>query len=90
MKTTESKILDFATEQWGYKNLAGMALKLAEELGEISGACVKIPEGRATFDDLHKELGDALIVLSQMAARRGRTLEELRAWRFLQIKERSV
>ena len=83
MKTTEQKILDFATEQWGYKDLKGIALKLAEESGEIAGACIKI-------DDLDKELGDSLIVISQLAARRGRTIEDLRTYRFRQIQERAA
>jgi NTP pyrophosphatase (non-canonical NTP hydrolase) len=89
MKTTEEKILQFATEQWGPKDLSGLVMKLAEECGEIAGACVKIPEGRSTFEDLDKELGDALIVLSQFAAQRETTLEELRAERFAQIQERA-
>ena len=88
MKTFEQEILDFATEQWGEKDFAGMALKLAEESGEIAGACVKIPEGRASVDDLDKEIGDALIVLSQLAAKRGTTLRDLRAIRFAQIVDR--
>lgn len=88
--TTEDDILDFAERNWGSKTLAGIALKLAEETGEIAGACVKIPEGRATVSELDKELGDALIVLSQLAAKRGRTLEDLRAQRFEEIKVRAL
>jgi NTP pyrophosphatase (non-canonical NTP hydrolase) len=88
--TTESEILDFAERNWGQKSLAGVALKLAEETGEIAGACVKIPEGRATEAELDKELGDALIVLSQLAAKRGTTLEALRAQRFEDIKIRAM
>jgi len=88
--TTEQQILDFATAQWGEKTMERLANKLAEETGEIAGAIVKIPEGRATENDLVKELGDALIVLSQFAAKLGTTLEILRAARFAQIQERAT
>ena len=88
MNTTESEILKFATERWGKKTLENLAIKLAEETGEIAGAISKIPELRASFHDLDAELGDALIVLSQFAALRGTTLEALRAARFEQIKGR--
>ncbi len=57
MKTFETEILEFATEQWGEKSLDGIGLKVAEESGEVAGALVKIPEGRATFEDLEKEVG---------------------------------
>lgn len=86
--TTENQILKFATEQWGEKDLAGIGLKVGEEAGEVAGALVRIPEGRATFDDLEKEVGDLLIVLSQIAAKRDTTLESLRWKRFEQIKAR--
>lgn len=89
MKTTEQEILDFATYQWGGKELAAIALKLAEECGEIAGAIIKTNEGRSTYAELDEEMGDALIVLSQLAARRGTTLEDLRSQRFAQIQERA-
>lgn len=89
MKTTETEILEFATAKWGEKSMERLLTKLAEETGEIAGAIIKIPEGRATEQDLDDELGDALIVLSQFAARRGTTLEALRARRFETIKERA-
>lgn len=88
--TTETQILDFATEQWGEKSMERLVNKLAEETGEIAGAIVKIPEGRATTEDLDKELGDALIVLSQFAAKRGTTLDALRSKRFEQITARAA
>jgi NTP pyrophosphatase (non-canonical NTP hydrolase) len=90
MKTIESEILKFATEQWGEKTLERLAVKLAEETGKIAGAVVKIPELRATAADLDQELGDALIVLSQFAAKRETTLEALQTRRFEQIKARSL
>jgi len=88
MKTTEQIILQFATEQWGEKDLSGIALKLAEECGEIAGAIIKTDEGRSSYAELDKEVGDALIVLSQIAAKRGTTLEALRSQRFNHIQER--
>lgn len=69
--------------------MEGLASKLAEETGEIAGAVVKIPEGRTTAAELDQELGDALIVLAQFAARRHTTLESLLNHRFAQIKERA-
>lgn len=90
MKTIEAEILEFATAQWGEKDLPAIGLKVGEEAGEVAGALVKIPEGRATLEDLDKEVGDLLIVLSQIAAKRGWTLEQLRAKRFEQIKARAL
>ena len=87
--TTEDKILAFATQQWGKRSLEGLGLKLGEESGEVLGALAKIPEGRATLMDLDDELGDALIVLSQIAAERGTTLWDLRAKRFAKIQLRA-
>lgn len=89
MKTTEAEILAFAMEQWGEKDWSGIGLKLGEEAGEIAGALVKIPEGRASLEDLDDEVGDILIVLSQIAARRGTTLLKLREARFQEIKRRA-
>lgn len=87
--TTEQDILAFAQSQWGEKSLTQIGLKLGEESGEVAGAIVKITECRATFENLDKEIGDTLIVLSQLAAHRGTTLEILRACRFEQIKARA-
>jgi NTP pyrophosphatase (non-canonical NTP hydrolase) len=88
-KTIEEEILEFANSQWGEKTWEGLGLKLGEEAGEVAGAIVKIPEKRATLEDLDLEVGDTLIVLSQIAARLGTTLEALQAKRFEQIKERA-
>jgi len=86
--TTEEEIYHFAVERWGHKSVADLALKLSEESGEVAGVCIKRGERRSTLSDLDNEIGDVLIVLSQMASLRGQTLEELRASRFLQIKAR--
>ena len=89
-KTIEEEILEFSNSQWGEKTWEGLGLKLAEESGEVAGELVKIPEGRATWEGVDLEVGDTLIVLSQIAARRGTTLEALRAKRFVQIQERAA
>lgn len=62
--------------------------KLAEEVGEVCGALIKIPEGRRALTDLQDEMGDALIVLSVLAGRHGWTLEDLRARRWTVVAER--
>lgn len=86
----EKEILAFASAQWGVKDMAAIGLKVGEEAGEVAGAIVKIPEGRAQLSDLDKELGDILIVLSQLAALRDTTLSALRSKRFEQIKARAA
>lgn len=85
----EREILAFAEEQWGNKTLERLANKLAEETGEVAGAVVKIPEGRATHEDLDKELGDVLIVVAQFAVKRGTTLDRLLLSRYGQIRKRA-
>lgn len=89
MKTTEENILDFVVTRWGSRDLDKVALKFAEEAGEVAGAVVKYNEHRCLIDELDAEVGDALIVLSQIAAIRGTTLEALRANRFDTIKARA-
>lgn len=89
MKTIDQEITEWCFEKWGTKDIAGIALKLAEEAGEVAGAAVKIPEGRATVKDLLAEAGDCLIVLSQLAALNGTTLAKLRERRFVDIKARA-
>lgn len=86
----ETQVTRFAEQQWGAKTLAGCGLKLAEEAGEVAGACVKIPEGRATEEDLKDEIGDVLIVLSQFATKLGVTLQELLERRFQFIQQRAA
>ncbi len=88
--TTEEQITDFCVSQWGDSTRQWIGLKLAEEMGEVAAALIKIPEGRATEEDLDKEMGDVLIVLSQLAAQKGRTLESLRECRFKQIVARAL
>ena len=90
MTTVEAQILEFATEQWGVKRMEDMGLKLAEEVGEVAAALVKIPEGRATHTELDDELADVLVVMSQLAARRGQTLHSLQAAGFKKIKARAA
>lgn len=88
MGTKEQIILEFAEGKWGEKTLDRIGLKLAEEAGEVAGALIKIPEGRATTEDLIKEMGDCLIVLSQLAAKHGLTLENICEKRFEEIRKR--
>lgn len=88
MKTIEQQILEAVTRRWGPRTDENVGLKLAEECGEVVGAITKISEGRAGEDDLDKEMGDALIVLSQLAARRRTTLEKIRGRRWKEIKKR--
>ena len=88
--TTEQQILQFAQARWGRVSLGVIAAKLAEETGEVCGAIFKMPEGRATQADFEAELGDVLIVLSQFAARCGKTLEQLREARWRKIRRRPV
>lgn len=84
----EWQIWSFVTARWGDKTLPDIGLKLGEECGEVMGAIVKIDEQRATYADLAAEVGDALIVLSQIAFTLGTTIEELRRKRFEEIKAR--
>lgn len=86
--TEESRILEWCEEAFHPKTIDGLVLKLFEESGEVAGAAVKIPEGRATWDDFDDEVGDVLIVLSQIAAKRGTTLKELLQRRFEFIQQR--
>lgn len=90
MQTTEKAIRDFAFKKWGVKTDKEIALKLCEEAGEVAGAAIKIPEGRAALRDMHDEVGDVLIVLSQYAAQHNCTLEYLRAVRFEAIRIRAT
>lgn len=85
----EQEILATAQALWGVKDNQGIALKLAEEAGEVCGAAVKIPEGRATQKDMDDEAGDCLIVLAQYAALRGTTIEILLTQRWTHILQRN-
>ena len=89
LETLETRILKFATEQWGEKTMERLVNKLAEEAGEVAGAVVKSGEGRATQQDLEDELGDVLIVLSQFAAKLDTTLEGLLVKRLRAVQYRA-
>lgn len=99
--TPEQEIFTWRTERWPKpddRSEISMALtrlpsihdaaKLAEETGEVIGAVIKVGEGRATYNEFKAELGDALIALSVIAGRHGWTLDELRANRWEEVKER--
>ncbi len=87
--STERQIRDFCVSQWGEKTPAWIGLKLGEEAGEVAGAIVRLEEGRGPAENIDKEIGDVLIVLSQLASLRGTTLAQLRDARFETIKARA-
>ena len=84
----EDQILAFAEAQWGKRTDEQIALKACGECGEFAEAVTKMGERRTSPEDADLEVGDVLIVLSQWAAKRGTTLEELRAVAFNRIKAR--
>lgn len=87
--TIEKEILTFAQSEWGISKLEKIALKLGEEAGEVQAAIHKLSEDRSTLKLVDDEIGDVLVVLSQLAALRNTTLDELREKRFAFIKQRS-
>jgi len=87
---SELGILHFAEGQWGVKPLEGVLLKACAELGEAADAVIKHGEGRDTLEHADMEVGDVLVVLSQYAAKRGTTLDGLRAAAFQKCKDRVV
>ena len=54
-----------------------LAAKIAEEVGEVCEATIKIEEGRLTLDDLAGEIGDVLLCLHVLANRHGWNLSDL-------------
>lgn len=87
---SELGILAFAQEQWGPRTFEKIALKACGECGEFAEAISKTEEGRATLEDADMEVGDVLFVLSQYAAKRGTTLDALRAKAYQKCKERVI
>jgi NTP pyrophosphatase (non-canonical NTP hydrolase) len=87
----EMEILDWVESKVGPRSIDKIGLKIGEESGEVIGEIVRLCEGRkdASFDKLDKEIGDLLIVVSQLAARRGKTLEQIRRERFEEVRERT-
>lgn len=78
----EHTVTLFCDTKWGKKSPHGMAVKLAEECGEVCGAVTKMEEGRASKEDLLDELGDVLVVLCQFAHSECTTLQALLERRF--------
>lgn len=79
--------------RFGEPDRSLVALKLAEETGEVCGAVVKRAEGAVRPEKglttwaewtahLHDEMGDVAIVLNVLAGREGTTVDELLARRF--------
>lgn len=87
-ETLEAEIFRFVTDQWGEKSGLDIGLKLSEETGEVCGAIVRVNQDRGTVDQIADELGDALIVASQLAFLLGGTIEQIRADRWEQVKSR--
>lgn len=77
--TSEKEILDLAELLWGERSLSNIAMKLAEESGEVCGSIIKMADGRETIEDLAAEVGDVLFVVSQLAAKLGTTTQALLA-----------
>lgn len=84
----EQGIRHTLNKKWGEKSAVQWASKLSEECGEVCGAINKIPEGRATPQDVRDEIGDVLIVLSAMADHYNTSLEHLRTARWRTIAHR--
>ncbi len=87
--STESEIFRFVIDKWGAKSGRDIALKLCEESGEVAGAVIRLDEKRGTEDQIAEEVGDVLIVASQLAFILGTTLEQLRSDRWETIKNRT-
>ena len=64
---------------WGDAPTERVALKVAEEAGEIAGAIVKLSEGRRSVADVVHELGDLAYALEALAARFGTSLAVVEA-----------
>lgn len=77
--TSEQEILNLAELLWGPRSVDQIAMKLAEEAGEVCGSVIKMAEGRETITDLAEEVGDVLFVASQLAAKLGTTTQALLA-----------
>lgn len=90
MRTVEHLVTDLAASRWGAPTRLKLAAKLCEEAGEVAGVLVRLEEGegRATAEDLGREVGDLLVVASQIAHLLGATLEELRAERVGALRRR--
>lgn len=72
----EKEILAFARHTYGHRSLEGVAVKFAEEAGEVAGAIFEITENRiGNLDHLRAEIGDALFVLAQLCALAETTLQ---------------
>lgn len=65
-------------------------VKLTEEVGEVAGAVVKIPEGRASLSDAADEIGDAAIVLMSVASALDLDYDEIVSARWRTIAKRPL
>lgn len=84
--TTFDKIEQWADDRnliWGSSPQAQFC-KLAEELGEVAECISK----NLPVDDLEKEIGDMIVVLTILAGQKGLTLEGCAEKAYLKIKDR--
>ena len=86
----EKEIFRFVTEAFGAKSGQDVALKLSEEAGEVAGAVVKLNENRGTEQQIEQEVGDVLIVASQMAFLIGKSITQIRAERWKTVRARAA
>jgi NTP pyrophosphatase (non-canonical NTP hydrolase) len=84
--TAGDEIADWHADKYGIVGLDIVALKLAEEVGEVAATIVK-GEG---IERLREELGDVAIVLAAIAGRFTECdIDDLRAIRFETVRMRS-
>ena len=88
MMDAEQQVLMWHDSKWGDKEERILALKLAEECGEVAGAYIKEAEGRLTSQDIRDEIGDVLVVLHVLAGRRGWNLSGIFEDRFGEVRHR--
>jgi NTP pyrophosphatase (non-canonical NTP hydrolase) len=84
----ENHIAAEVRNRHGEKSFDQLALKLAEEAGEVVGAINKLADGRSVAADVDAEIGDVLIVLCQFAERRGCKLEDYLVQRWATVCSR--
>ena len=87
--STEQIILEFIENEFGTRMLWAIGLKLGEESGEVLREIIKLEDETFTQIHLADEVGDVLVVLSQIAAIMDTTLEDLRDRRFKFIMQRA-
>lgn len=73
----EADIHAFANARWPVRTLASRLRKLGEEVGELAEAVVQLHVGKSgTVDEIVAEAADCRIVLADLCALIGRSLDE--------------